>query len=402
MISKLRIGLVISHPIQHFCPQYISFAENTKIEFKVFFGSMVGYKKYIDPNFKKEVFWDNLQLDKFQHEFLNGEQVLMPDKNLDAVSLDDALDIFEPHIVIVCGYFQRIQKRAYAWAKKKRIPIAYISDSELHHKTSLVKLLVKYPFLVSYFSSIRFFLSVGNANETFYKKHWVTDEKILRMHFPIDLKQYEQSYLNRSFLRVQIRERYQVQPDEMLLSIVGKLVEWKNQDHLIEAVQMLEEKGIILHLFIIGSGEKQGLWEKKALALKKAKVHFTGFIPIDSLPAYYAATDIYVHTASVEPHSLAISEAIYMGCPVILSDTCGSYGVTDDVQEGKNGFVYKFGDIRGLCLQIEKLYYDKKMRSEFSEYSHRIGVAHQRQAHFGIIENLLKREAELRPSIRTI
>jgi glycosyltransferase involved in cell wall biosynthesis len=396
MMGKRRIALVVSHPIGNFCPQYVSFAENNSIDFKVFFGSMLGYKKYIDPNFKKEVSWDNLHLDKFQHEFLNGDRVLMPDKNLDAASLGNALDIFDPDIVIVYGYFQRIQKRAYAWAKKRRIPLAYISDSELRQKTSIIRRLLKYPFLVYHFSNIRFFLSVGDANELFYKKHGVSERKIIRMHFPIDVKHYKTEYSNRNLLRQQTRKLYHIQQDELVLSVVGKLVEWKNQDHLIDALQIMEEKGIILHLFIIGSGENQQSWEKKALALKKAKVHFTGFIPISALPAYYAATDIYVHPASIEPHSIAISEAIYMGCPVILSDTCGSYGIADDVQEGKNGFVYKFGDIRGLCLQIEQLHRDKKKRSEFSEYSHQTGVAYQQQAHFGIIEDLLKQEAKLR------
>ena len=51
-------------------------------------------------------------------------------------------------------------------------------------------------------------------------------------------------------------------------------------------------------------------------------------------------------------HSLSISEAIYMGCPVIISDKCGSYGETDDVQVNKNGFVFECENVVQLKSYI--------------------------------------------------
>ena len=66
----------------------------------------------------------------------------------------------------------------------------------------------------------------------------------------------------------------------------------------------------------------------------------------------YCAADVYVHCSDNEPHSLAITEAIYCGLPVVLSDRCGSYGPTDDVQPGINGFVYRCGDVSDLSRCI--------------------------------------------------
>jgi glycosyltransferase involved in cell wall biosynthesis len=175
---------------------------------------------------------------------------------------------------------------------------------------------------------------------------------------------------------------------------VGKLVEWKNQDQIIEAMEILKAEGVGLTLFIIGSGNMKDEWEQKANALRKSKVFFTGFVSIDELPAYYAASDIYVHPASLEPHSVAISEAIQMGCPVILSDRCGSYGPTDDVQEGKNGFVYPFGNIKILAEKIKLLVQNKELRKEFGNYSHAIGMTFQERSHFGMMNELIKRYEE--------
>lgn len=33
---KIKIAIVVSHPIQHFCPQYASFAKDDEIELKLF------------------------------------------------------------------------------------------------------------------------------------------------------------------------------------------------------------------------------------------------------------------------------------------------------------------------------------------------------------------------------
>ena len=393
--KKVRLAVVISHPIQHFCPQYVSFSQNPSVELKVFFGSAIGYKKYVDENFKREVSWSNLQLDRFSHCFLNGERVLQPDKNLDAPLLEKELKSFQPDLLFTYGYFQKLQRRAHRWAVKNKVPMAYISDSELRHYQPVWKEWLKSFFLRRYFAPVSYFLTMGDANEDYYKRHGVSPDKFLRMHYPIDFEMYRKSFLNKDLLRLAIRRQYAIGEEEIALCVVGKLVPWKNQDHIIEAMTILESEGIYAHLFVIGSGELQSKLEQKAQALKKCQVHFTGFVKADELPAYYAATDIYVHPASLEPHSVAVSEAIIMGCPIIISDHCGSYGPTDDVQEGKNGFVYEFGNIPGLADKIKKLITDKQTRKDFGLYSHNSGMRFQENSHFHMLENLVEKFRQL-------
>ena len=390
MEGKQKIAIVVSHPIQHFCPQYVSFAKNEKIALKVFFASALGYKKYTDPGFKQEISWGNLQLDQFDHLFLNGEVIIPSNKNLDAPALEHELASFMPDLVIVYGYFQKLQRRARQWAIKNKVKLAYISDSELRHVRNPIKDFLKGFYIRQYFSRINYFLSVGDANEFFYKKYAVPEAKIKRMHFPIDIVVYEKAWVEREALRNKIRLQYGLDNSDIVMAVVGKLVPWKNQDHIIDSMLKLEQEGISTHLFMIGSGEMNDDWKRKATMLVKSKVHFTGFVNIEDLPLYYAATDIYIHPASLEPHSIAVSEAIYMGCPVIISDTCGSYGENDDVQPGKNGFVFTFGKTTELADQIKLLISNKQMRNEFGSYSHEISVNFQKQSHYGIMENLRK------------
>jgi glycosyltransferase involved in cell wall biosynthesis len=389
--NKLRIAIVISHPIQHFCPQYASFTQNENIELKVFFASSLGYKKFIDVDFNQEISWGNLNLDKFQHVFLNGDVLLQPDKNIDAPSLNKNLNNYKPDVIFIYGYFQKLQRRAKRWAEKNKVRIAYISDSESRHQESLVKRYLKSIFLRYYFSKINFFLTVGNANEEYYKSYGVPESKIIRMHYPIDFLEYSNSYNQKEVLRNSIRKQYNIPENETVLTVVGKLVRWKNQDHIIDAMKLLETEGIYSTLFILGSGEMKEKWEHKAKELKRSKVYFPGFVNIEELPSYYSATDIYVHPSSLEPHSVAISEAIMMGCPVILSNCCGSYGITDDVQQEKNGYVFEFGKAEVLAQKIRLLSENVQKRKEFCNYSHKIAVQFQQKSHYGVIEELLER-----------
>ncbi len=386
---KFKLAIVVSHPIQHFCPWYASIAKNKNIKLKVFFSSKLGAESYMDVNFKQEIKWGNLYLDEFEHEFLNDGQVIQSTAKLDAPELNTKLDLFNPDVVIIYGYWQLLPRRAYRWATDNNKKLIYISDSELHKKRKLFISLLKRKYIKNYLKKIDYFLTVGDSNAAFYHAHGVADTKLVYSPFPIDIKHFSSKKSNLHVIRQAIREKYSIKNDEVILSMVGKHVSWKNPADIIKALQELENSTPAYVLFLLGSGPDTDELRAEAAKLKNNRVIFTGFVSPESLPDYYAATDIYIHPSEFEPHSLAISEAIYMGCPVILSDRCGSYGISDDVQQGVNGFVYECGNIKQLSQLINRLSSDKKLLIEFSAQSSIIGEQKQVGAHFGGINSIL-------------
>ena len=116
---------------------------------------------------------------------------------------------------------------------------------------------------------------------------------------------------------------------------------------------------------------------------------FAGFVRPERLAEYYCAADVYVHCSDNEPHSVAISEAVYCGLPVILSHRCGSYGPTDDVQPGLNGFVYRCGDLRDMSRRLTHVLGERDVHARMCEASTRLGGAHQRLAHGGALTQAL-------------
>lgn len=386
-----KIAIVISHPVQHFCPMYASWAKIEGVQLKVFFGSNLGAVKYIDPNFKKEISWSNLYLDEFDHEFLNGDKTLQSTPELDAANLDERLTAFNPNLVVYYGYFYKLAKRARNWALNNNVKTAYISDAEHRQKRPLWKEILKFPYLYFFYKKINYFLTVGNANENYYKFYGVPKSKMHRMMFAIDVRSFDKAFENKQYLRNNFREKYNIANNDIAISVVGKLVHWKNQDDLIKLLYSLEKSysNKTFHLLIAGSGQMENDWKELAKKLSNNKVHFLGFVNPTDLPQIYAASDVYIHPAKIEPHSLSISEAIYMGCPVIVAHTSGSWGENDDVQINKNGLVYHQGNIAALqqCL-LSILVNDN--HKNFSNYSLKISREFQQLSHNKILKQLIE------------
>jgi glycosyltransferase involved in cell wall biosynthesis len=211
------------------------------------------------------------------------------------------------------------------------------------------------------------------------------------MGFPIDVSQFEPVYRQRNETKEGLLEKHGIPKDALICSVAGKVEAFKRQGDIIDALMRLEsgrvEKQIVL--FVLGTGPAFDSLQEKAKALRKNRVIFLGFVyPID-LAKLLSVSDIYIHPSEKDAHSLAISEAIYLGCPVIVSDRCGSYGPNDDVQPGKNGFVFRTGDVSDLADKIQCLTENVQLRSRFAEASRAFALESQKKAHYGAMESLV-------------
>jgi glycosyltransferase involved in cell wall biosynthesis len=375
-----RIAVVVSHPIQHFCPQYSSWTRLEGIELKVFFASRHGLDPYVDKDFGRKVQWDGLVLD-FPHEYLPGASDRALTADIDCDGLDTSLAGFAPDAVIVYGYMQPLQRRAIRWAKGNMRRLLMISDSELRTpRRSRFKQLAKKLLLPRIFKTVDAFLTVGDANEQYYRTYGVDDRRLVRCSFPIDIASFDAMLAQREAARLELRAAMGIPVDHLVLLMVGKLVHSKRQRDLVELANR-SRQGQTLTVVLAGSGPDLDALQELAHTKGVGGVVFAGFVNPRDLVAYYAAADVYVHCSEVEAHSLAISEAIYSGLPVLISDRCGSFGPSDDVRPGLNGFVYECGNVGMLADAIAHLANDRALASRMGCFSREIGVANQALAH---------------------
>jgi len=379
-MKKYRIAVVVSHPIQHFIPQYKSWSELKNVEVCVFFASKHGLLPYHDKNFGCKVSWEGMQLD-FMHEFLSGAETRELGKNIDSKDLDNKLKSYKPDIIVIYGYSQRLQRRALKWAKNNQISVCMISDSELRTQRNIIKKFFKSLILPLIYKKIDLFFSVGDANEAYYRHYGVNDHQIIRCFFPIDIQYYDRILKDSELVRQKIRKQLGIPNDHKVILNVGKLVPWKRQIDLISYSNSIQSPKNKITIILAGTGPDEDYLRRQCKNIGVGGVIFAGFVPPNTLAEYYCATDIYVHASEHEPHSLAISEAIYCGKPVVISDRCGSYGPLDDVRNGLNGFVYTCKNIEDLAQKLNYIFDNPTTEIDMGVKSIQFSRYHQSLAH---------------------
>lgn len=90
----------------------------------------------------------------------------------------------------------------------------------------------------------------------------------------------------------------------------------------------------------------------KELRLGK-NVKFVGYVPDKDVKKYYGMSTVVLFPYSQVTQSAALCNAISYSMPVIVSDLPGFREV---VQDGKNGFFVKYGDIDGLGKKLIALF----------------------------------------------
>ncbi len=376
----IRLATIVSHPIQHFCPQYASWARLDGVDPQVFFASRQGLEPYHDADFATSVRWRDLALD-FPHEFLPGAGDRPVTARLDAPEVEERLAAFRPHCVLVYGYVQRLQRRAARWARSEGVPVMMISDSELRQKRSWPRRAVKALALPPLLRRVDRFLTIGDANEAYLRRYGVADEKFVRCPFSIDVAAADRALARRDDRRAAVRDRHGIPAGHLVVLMAGKLIARKRQRDLVAFSNRVRAARDDVTVILAGSGPDEASLRRQARDHGPGGVVFAGFVQPRSLAHYYCAADAYVHCAEKDPHPLAVTEAVYAGLPVVLSHRCGNHGPADEVRSGLNGYVYRCGDVRALEAALARILDSRERRESMARASRRIGRANQRLAH---------------------
>lgn len=140
------------------------------------------------------------------------------------------------------------------------------------------------------------------------------------------------------------------------LLTVGRLTYQKGYDIAIEAMKLLKDAGCPVRWYVLGEGDQRRRLEKQ-IARLGLQEDFVLLGAVENPYPYYAQADIYVHATRFEGQSIAVWEALTLGCPIIISNCCGSGG---QIEGGKYGVSCELTpegvarSVRGLLEDPEK------------------------------------------------
>ena len=159
---------------------------------------------------------------------------------------------------------------------------------------------------------------------------------------------------------MQIRESYGLAADAPVVIFVGRVVPGKRIETLVEALA----KPTLSSVHLLVTGEVDEAYKKFFLSgtskSLRGRLHFTGKVAFDELPAYFSAADVGVWPGDI---AISVIDAMSCGLPIVLPD-CES---ASHFSSAGNGITYSPGDSEDLVRALHDILSDADKLANMSK-----------------------------------
>jgi len=178
-------------------------------------------------------------------------------------------------------------------------------------------------------------------------------------------------------LAKRLRERHRRDAGPLLV-FVGRMVPEKGLDDLLRAIGLLVTETPSVTCLAVGDGPERENLESLARQLGLAeRVHFTGWVQPENLPAYLQAADIFVGPSRTgvdgwrEAQGLTFIEAMLAGIPVVAT---ASGGIVDAVRDGETGILVPEASPPAIAEAVERIWSDPELRVRLSSAAEKLAM----------------------------
>lgn len=178
--------------------------------------------------------------------------------------------------------------------------------------------------------------------------------------------------------------------NSFMVTLVGRINEFKGQHLLIEAIKQLVAKKLDIKAFIVGHAMDENYLEKlkekvKSYNLEK-NIHFIGFTKEPQ--KYMQASDVVVMASKNETFGLVTIEAMRNNTAVIGANSGGVLEIIDDKQ---TGLLFNSGDFNDLSKKLEILYNDNQLKEDLAKNGkEKADKKFDKIGHFNNLKNIFK------------
>lgn len=347
-----RLAVVLSHPTQYYSPWFRWIREHTALEFRVFYLWDFGVRKTHDPQFGTSFEWDVDLLSGYDSEFVPNKAAKPGAEHFlgfNNPELTGRIAAWRPDAVLLFGYKWASHLRAFAWARRRRIPLLFRGDSHLLGRGAprpLVRLALR-----ALYRRFAAFLYVGAANRDYFQAFGVPPGKLFFAPHSVDAALFDaRSPANRS-AAAELRARLGFRPETRVVLFAGKLMPAKQPWELLQAFLEVGEAGTAL--VFVGDGPELGRLQASAGARDDGPpVRFLPFANQSEMPSRYLLASLFVLPSRgvYETWGLAVNEAMDMGLPCLVSSRVGCQ--RDLVTQGETGWVFDSDDPSSLARTL--------------------------------------------------
>jgi glycosyltransferase involved in cell wall biosynthesis len=145
---------------------------------------------------------------------------------------------------------------------------------------------------------------------------------------------------------------------EYELGYLGNLSERKGVDQLLDAVKVIEDRGLDVDLRVGGDGPLTGSVAETAAS--SARVDYPGFVPEEDLQTFYNSVKLLVLPSETEGVPKVVLESMACGTPVLATDAGGIGTAIDDE---RNGYLIRSRDPETIAAGVTRVLESEPLES---------------------------------------
>lgn len=230
------------------------------------------------------------------------------------------LDVIHSHTEFGIGTFSRII------AKQLNIPVVHtyhtMYEDYVHYITKgyfkgTSKKIVEY--LTKFYCDITIDELIVPTKKTYdlFKKNYKVERSVHIIPTGIEVERFYTEQFKKSDL-LNLRESHGIDKNDFVILFVGRLSKEKRVEFLIENHKNLVKSHKNCKLLIVGDGPDDKTYKKLVSKLKlDENVIFTGKVPWEEVPKYYALSDVFATASDTETQGLTVIEAHAASLPVV-------------------------------------------------------------------------------------
>lgn len=267
--------------------------------------------------------------------------------------------IKEKNIDIVHGHDIKASISGYLASKRFKIPVISHMHASYYwmQKPSPLKLMDRY-FRKKYSLSI----AVSEMARNYYLTHnnTINPESIITLNNAFNFNELEKAKLQDS---VNFKERLGIDRNKFIYGFLGRLIEIKGADLMIDSFNIVQKKKENTVLLIVGDGpEREKLEEKVRGYGISDKVIFTGYQK--NVYDYMNIFDCFILPSITEGLPIAVLEAMAMKKTVISTPVAG---LKDLMKDGYNGLILEERTEEALAEAMLTVYEKPELSRQMAE-----------------------------------
>jgi len=237
-----KIAVVITHPIYYYVPIFKKISKDIDIE--VFYFSTYGVKKSYDIEFGKEIKWDDTVglLKGYKYKFLwnpySGRSTPSWKDFAPSIIKEIIFKNYDFYLAVNWNTITHWLAFVFLIIFNKKIIIRAESPYNQEILKSKWKIFIKkIIFGKILFPKVHAFLYIGEENRKFYKFYGVPDEKLFSAPYAVDNERFQKEYEKLKDKKEELRKELGIEPDDVVILFVGKLIPKKRPMDLLKAYE---------------------------------------------------------------------------------------------------------------------------------------------------------------------